>query len=137
MLIVYRLSSNYRLPTTDYRLPTTLNPHASRIKHLLMFSFPFTDDLPRFLVMLLLAAVLGWFAHLLAGGRVPLGFLGTILFGVLGAWLALDVVRPRIPFSLPKEPTFDGVMLVTAGVGAFLLSLLWCLVASRFSRRRW
>jgi len=87
--------------------------------------------------MLLLAAVLGWFAHLFAGGRVPLGFVGAIIFGLLGAWLAADVLRPRIPFSLPNEPTFDGVMLVTAGLGAFLMSFLWCAVMARFSRRRW
>src|SRR6187397_1073372 len=102
-----------------------------------MLPFPSADDLPRFFVMLLLAAVLGWFAHLIAGGRVPLGFVGAIIFGLLGAWLAVDVLRPRIPFSLPNEPTFDGVMLITAGLGAFLLSFLWCVVMARFSRRRW
>jgi hypothetical protein len=42
-----------------------------------------------------------------------------------------------IPFSLPNEPTFDGVMLVTAGLGAFILSLTWALIAARFTRRRW
>ncbi len=94
------------------------------------------DDLPRLFVMLLLAAALGYFAHLIAGGRVPFGFLGTTLFGVLGAWVAADVVRPRIPLKLPKEPTFDGVTLVSAGLGAFIFSLAWCLLASRFTRRR-
>ena len=94
-----------------------------------------TEDLPRLLVMVLLAAVLGYFAHLLAGGRVPLGFVGAILFGVLGAWLAVDVVRPHIPFSMPPEPTYNGVMLVSAGVGTFVFSLLWCILASRMVRR--
>jgi uncharacterized membrane protein YeaQ/YmgE (transglycosylase-associated protein family) len=102
-----------------------------------MILFLSIDDLPRLFVMVLLAAVLGYFAHLIAGGRVPLGFLGTILFGVLGAWLASDVLRPRIPFSLPNEPTFDGVMLVTAGLGAFILSLIWSLILARLTRRRW
>lgn len=86
--------------------------------------------------MVLLAAVLGYIAHIIAGGRVPLGFVGAIFFGILGAWVAADVVRPRIPFSLPREPTFDGVTMVTAGLGAFLFSLAWCLIAARFSRRR-
>jgi uncharacterized membrane protein YeaQ/YmgE (transglycosylase-associated protein family) len=102
-----------------------------------MILFLSIDDLPRLFVMVLLAAVLGYFAHLIAGGRVPLGFLGTIIFGVLGAWLASDVLRPRIPFSLPSEPTFDGVMLVTAGLGAFILSLVWSLLSARLTRRRW
>jgi uncharacterized membrane protein YeaQ/YmgE (transglycosylase-associated protein family) len=99
-------------------------------------SLSFTiDDLPHLLVMLVLAAILGYFADLLAGGRVPLGFFGSVLFGLLGAWLAADVIRPRIPLSLPSEPALDGVMLVTAGLGAFLLSLLWCSFTSRLAHR--
>lgn len=99
-------------------------------------SFSFTvDDLPRIFVMLILASVLGYLAHLLVGGRVPLGFFGAILFGLLGAWLAADVIRPRIPFALPQEPVFDNVTLVTAGAGAFVLSLLWCMFTSRLARR--
>jgi uncharacterized membrane protein YeaQ/YmgE (transglycosylase-associated protein family) len=94
-----------------------------------------TDDLPRLFVMLIMAAVLGYLAALIAGGRVPLGFFGAILFGLLGAWLAVDVVRPHIPFTLPKEPTLDGVSLVTAAVGAFILSLLWCVFTTRLARR--
>ena len=67
------------------------------------------DDLPRLLVMLVLAALLGWVADLFTGGRVPLGFFGSILFGLLGAWVAADLVRPRLPLSsLPKEPALDG-----------------------------
>jgi uncharacterized membrane protein YeaQ/YmgE (transglycosylase-associated protein family) len=93
------------------------------------------DDLPRLLVMLLLAAALGYLADLFTGGRVPLGFFGTILFGLLGAWVATEVVYPRIPIELPKEPVFDGVLLVTAGIGAFAFSLLWCIFASRLTRR--
>jgi uncharacterized membrane protein YeaQ/YmgE (transglycosylase-associated protein family) len=92
------------------------------------------DDLPHLLVLLLIAAIIGWFTDLFAGGRVPLGFLGSILFGVLGAWVATELVRPRIPISLPREPSFDGVALVTAAIGAFLFSLLWCIFSSRVAR---
>ncbi|MEA2573656.1 MAG: hypothetical protein QOH93_954 [Chloroflexia bacterium] len=99
-------------------------------------TFAFTvDDLPRIFVMLILAAVLGYLAHLLVGGRVPLGFVGAILFGLLGAWLATDVIRPSIPITLPQEPVFDNVTLITAGLGAFVLSLLWCTLTSRLARR--
>ncbi|MFL5735462.1 MAG: hypothetical protein ACJ78Q_20060 [Chloroflexia bacterium] len=93
------------------------------------------DDLPRLLVLLVLAALLGYVADLFTGGRVPLGFFGSILFGLLGAWVAVDLVRPRVPLSLPKEPTFDGVMLVTAALGAFIFSLTWCILGSRLARR--
>jgi uncharacterized membrane protein YeaQ/YmgE (transglycosylase-associated protein family) len=98
-------------------------------------SLSFTvDDLPHILVLLIIAAVLGWFADLIAGGRVPLGFFGSILFGLFGAWAATELVRPRVPFMLPNEPSLDGVMLVTAGVGAFVFSMLWCAVSSRMAR---
>lgn len=93
------------------------------------------DDLPRLLVMVVVAAILGYLADLMAGGRVPLGFFGSILFGLLGAWLAVDIVRPRIPFALPSEPMYNGVLLVTAGIGAFVCSLLWCKLASRVAGR--
>jgi len=92
------------------------------------------DDLPHLLVLLVVAAVIGWFTDLFAGGHVPLGFLGSILFGVLGAWAATELVRPHLPFHLPAEPTFDGVLLVTAGVGAFVVSMLWCAFSSRIAR---
>jgi uncharacterized membrane protein YeaQ/YmgE (transglycosylase-associated protein family) len=95
-----------------------------------------TDDLPRLFVMLALAAVLGYIAVVIAGGRVPLGAFGAIGFGLLGAWLAGDVLRPAIPFGLPQEPQQEGVMLVTAGLGAFLFALGWSLLTAPFSRRR-
>jgi uncharacterized membrane protein YeaQ/YmgE (transglycosylase-associated protein family) len=94
-----------------------------------------TDDILRILVMIILAAVIGWFADLFTGGRVPLRWFGTILFGLLGAWVATQVVRPRIPIALPKEPAFDGVMLVTAGLGAFVFALAWCIMGSRLAGR--
>ncbi|MBF6612399.1 MAG: hypothetical protein IVW55_04655 [Chloroflexi bacterium] len=93
------------------------------------------DDLPRLLVLVLLAALIGYVADLFAGGRVPLGFFGSILFGVLGAWVATQIVRPRLPLSLPKEPALDGVMLITAAIGAFVFSLFWCIFTSRLARR--
>jgi uncharacterized membrane protein YeaQ/YmgE (transglycosylase-associated protein family) len=93
------------------------------------------DDIPRILVLLVLAAVAGWLADLIAGGRVPLGFFGSILFGFGGALLAIEIVRPRLPFTLLTEPTFDHIPLVTAGIGAFVVSLTWCILVSRFNRR--
>jgi uncharacterized membrane protein YeaQ/YmgE (transglycosylase-associated protein family) len=92
------------------------------------------DDLPHLLVLVVLSAVLGWFTDLFAGGRVPLGFLGSILFGLLGAWVATELVRPHIPFKLPNEPNLDGVLLITAGIGAFVFSMLWCAFSSRIAR---
>lgn len=94
-----------------------------------------TDDLPRILVLVVIAALLGYVADLFTGNRAPLGFFGTILFGLLGAWVATEVVRPRVSLSLPTEPVLDGVLLVTAALGAFVFSLFWCILASRFARR--
>jgi uncharacterized membrane protein YeaQ/YmgE (transglycosylase-associated protein family) len=93
------------------------------------------DDIPRILVLLVLSAVAGWLADLFAGGRVPLGFFGAILFGMGGALLAVELVRPRLPFAVSTEPTFDHIPLVTAGLGALIVSLTWCILVSRFNRR--
>ena len=99
-------------------------------------TLPWTvDDLPRILVMVIIAAIMGWLADVIAGGRVPLGFFGAVLFALLGAWLAIAIVRPRVPFSLPGEPSLDDVPLVTAAIGAFVVSLTWCILASRLTRR--
>jgi uncharacterized membrane protein YeaQ/YmgE (transglycosylase-associated protein family) len=100
-------------------------------------TLPWTiDDVPQILVLLLIAAVVGWLVDLVAGGRVPLGFFGTILFGLLGAWFAMEIVRPRLPFTLPSEPTFDRVPLVTATLGALVVALIWCALVTRLARRR-
>jgi len=85
--------------------------------------------------MLVVAAIFGYLADLFTGGRVPLRFFGTILFGLLGAWVAVELVRPRVPFTLPREPIFDGVMLVTATLGAFVFALAWCILGSRMAGR--
>ncbi len=99
-------------------------------------TLPWTVDyLPHLLVLLVIAAVVGWLTDLIAGGRVPLGFFGAILFGLVGAWFAIEIVRPRVPFTLPTEPIFDHVPLVTAATGAFVVSLMWCALASRLRRR--
>jgi uncharacterized membrane protein YeaQ/YmgE (transglycosylase-associated protein family) len=93
------------------------------------------EDIPALLVMVIVAALVGYIADLFTGGRVPLGFLGTILFGVLGAWVATKLIHPRIPVTMPSEPVFDGVLLVTAAIGALVFSLLWCIFASRLAGR--
>lgn len=99
-------------------------------------TLPWTvDDMPHLLVLLVIAAAVGWLSDLIAGGRVPLGFFGSILFGLLGAWFAIEIVRPRVPFTLPTEPAFDHVPLVTAAIGAFVVSLIWCALSSRLTRR--
>jgi uncharacterized membrane protein YeaQ/YmgE (transglycosylase-associated protein family) len=95
-----------------------------------------TEDLPHFFVLLAIAAIFGYVSVLVAGGRVPLGPVGSIGFGLLGAWLAADVLRPLVPLSLLSEPQIDGVTMISASLGALLLSLLWSLLAARLTRRR-
>jgi uncharacterized membrane protein YeaQ/YmgE (transglycosylase-associated protein family) len=106
---------------------------SNKQKAILSLSFTI-DDLPHFLVLLVISAVLGWFTDLIAGGRVPLGFFGAILFGLFGGWVATELVRPRIPITLPNEPSLDGVMLITAGIGTFVFAMFWCALSSRVAR---
>ena len=78
------------------------------------------DDIPRILVLLVLAAVAGWLSDPFAGGRVPLVLVGAILFGLGGAVLAIEVVRPRLHFNFPTVPNLDHVPRLKTGMGAIV-----------------
>src|SRR5260370_12430806 len=45
-----------------------------------------------FLLYLLLAAIVGVIAEYIVGWRVPLGIIGAIVAGIIGAWLMTQVI---------------------------------------------
>jgi len=83
-------------------------------------SLPPLDQL---LILLLVGLVVGLVAEAIVGTRVPLGFVGAVLLGMLGAWIAGHVLH----FSIAPDYTINGVPLLRSLIGAVLLALLWVL----------
>ncbi len=89
-------------------------------------------DLTHWLVLLIIAALVGLVIEVLRGGAVPLGPLGGIGAALIGAWLGADLLHPHYPI-LP-QPAFDGVALIPAILGALILGFLFGLLGG--SRKR-
>lgn len=75
------------------------------------------------LILLLIGLVVGLVAETIVGARVPLGFVGAVILGMLGAWLAGHVLR----FSISPEYVINGVPLFRSLIGAVILALIWVL----------
>jgi len=75
------------------------------------------------LILLLIGLVVGLIAETIVGTRVPLGFVGAVILGMLGAWIAGHVLH----FSISPEYTINGVPLFRSLIGAVILALVWVL----------
>ncbi len=89
-------------------------------------------DLTHWLVLLIIAALVGLVVEVLRGGAVPLGPLGGIGAALIGAWLGADLLYPRYPILPPIA--FDGVALIPAVLGALILGFLFGMLGG--SRKR-
>ncbi len=69
-----------------------------------------------FLVLLIIAAVVGAIAEAVVGYRTRWGWLGTILIGLIGAWLGTALIA--------IGPVIGGVHLISAILGAIILVLI-------------
>jgi uncharacterized membrane protein YeaQ/YmgE (transglycosylase-associated protein family) len=65
-----------------------------------------------FLILLVVAAIAGACGELIAGGKVPGGWIGSIIAGLIGAWLGGLIVH--------IGPTIEGVQIIPAIIGAAL-----------------
>ncbi|HEY7909236.1 MAG TPA: hypothetical protein VIC60_10195 [Thermomicrobiales bacterium] len=79
--------------------------------------------LKELLVLLLIGLLVGLFAEAIVGARVPLGFVGAVILGMLGAWIAGHVLH----FTISPEYTINGVPLFRSLIGAVILALIWVL----------
>ncbi len=84
------------------------------------------------ILFLIIAAVVGVIAEFIVGWRLPLGIVGAIVAGVVGAWLMTHVIR------ISGVPDIDvwGVPLFRALVGAIILVALWHLLTGGLAGRR-
>ncbi|MHB1133020.1 MAG: GlsB/YeaQ/YmgE family stress response membrane protein [Chloroflexota bacterium] len=69
------------------------------------------------LVMLFVAGFVGWLADLIVPGRLPYGWLGAIVAGLLGAWLGTMLIGN-------VGPSLAGIPFIPALLGAIILAFL-------------
>ena len=90
-------------------------------------------NVAQLVVYLLVAAIVGLVAERIVGSG-PWGLLGSIIVGLLGIWVMLNVVHWVVPGDLQVA----GVPVLTAILGAIIVDLvLSLLVRGTGPRRTW
>jgi uncharacterized membrane protein YeaQ/YmgE (transglycosylase-associated protein family) len=84
-----------------------------------------------FLIMLLIAAVIGFLGESLAPGNVPGGWLGAIVAGIVGSSLGGYLFGA---FGLPVGPSLAGFALIPSIIGAALVVALFGAISRTLSR---
>jgi|SRR5579875_74410 uncharacterized membrane protein YeaQ/YmgE (transglycosylase-associated protein family) len=80
-----------------------------------------TITLGEFIVMGIIAAIVGLVGEFLAARRAPFGCLGA---GILG-FIAIFLVTGVLHWHIVGEPYLDGVPLITSALAAAVLVALW------------
>jgi uncharacterized membrane protein YeaQ/YmgE (transglycosylase-associated protein family) len=96
--------------------------------------FSFAGSLMHLALMLLIAGVVGWLADAVVPGRLPWGWLGAILAGLVGSWLGVMLLG--LVGLGHIGPSIAGVPIIPAFVGAVVLAFLADFVAKQSSRSR-
>ena len=73
-----------------------------------------------FIILLIVAAIAGACGELIAGAKVPGGWVGSIIAGLVGAWLGGLIIH--------VGPVIEGVQIIPAIIGAALFVFLLRLV---------
>jgi uncharacterized membrane protein YeaQ/YmgE (transglycosylase-associated protein family) len=76
-----------------------------------------TVSLIGLLVTLLIAFLVGWAADKILPGRIPYGWVGAIVFGLLGSWIGGILLGDA-------GPSLGGIDVFPALVGAVLLAFV-------------
>ena len=84
-----------------------------------------------FLLFLIIAAIVGVVAEYIVGWRVPLGIIGAIILGIIGAWLMTDIIQ----IGGIGDIYLWGVPIIRALIGAIILVAIWHLITGGFRRR--
>jgi uncharacterized membrane protein YeaQ/YmgE (transglycosylase-associated protein family) len=80
------------------------------------------------LLHLLIAGLIGALADAFVPGKMPWGWVGSVLAGLVGSWLGVRLIGWI-------GPSLFGVPIIPAFVGAVLLAFLVSLVAKLSARR--
>lgn len=73
-------------------------------------------DLLGLLILLIVAAVVGALGEMIGGVNVPGGWIGSILVGLVGAWIGGALFQ--------MGPVIGGIQIIPAIIGAILFVLV-------------
>ena len=79
------------------------------------------------IIMLIIAAIVGFVGEMLARRRAPFGIIGAIILGFIAIWLITDVLG----WHISGEPYLNGVPVITSIIAAAVLVALWSAFAYR------
>ncbi len=79
------------------------------------------------ILTLIVAGLVGLVAEAIVPGRIPYGFLGAILAGLIGSWLGVALIGSIGPniFHIP---------VISALVGAIIVAFVYSILAHQFVR---
>lgn len=77
-------------------------------------------DLLGLLVLLIIAAICGAVGEMIGGVKVPGGWIGSIVVGLVGAWIGSMLLR--------FGPVIGGIQVIPAIIGAILFVLVLRLI---------
>ena len=82
---------------------------------------------------ILIGIVAGYLGRLLLPGRDPMGFVQTVVFGIIGALVGYFLYTFLL--GIGDEDKFDFGGIIGAIIGTMIVLLIWRAVAGRGDRR--
>lgn len=70
-----------------------------------------------FILMIIVAAIVGWIADLVVPGELPFGIIGSIIAGIIGAFIGSALLGNF-------GPQVGGIALIPAIIGAIVFAFL-------------
>ncbi len=88
-----------------------------------------TYNLVGLIVMLFVAGIIGWIADQIVPGRLPYGWLGAIVAGLVGSWVGGLILGGF-------GPSLAGINIIPAFLGAIILAFIASAVTKATSGRK-
>ncbi|MGA7669591.1 MAG: GlsB/YeaQ/YmgE family stress response membrane protein [Nitrolancea sp.] len=88
-----------------------------------------TFNLVGLIVMLFVAGIIGWIADQIVPGRLPYGWLGAIVAGLVGSWVGGLILGGF-------GPSIAGITIIPALLGAIILAFIASAVTKATSGRK-
>ncbi len=88
-----------------------------------------TSHLVGLIVMLFIAGIIGWIADQIVPGRLPYGWLGAIVAGLVGSWVGSLILGGF-------GPALAGITIIPALLGAIILAFVASAVTKATNGRK-